>query len=115
MKRGEGQIIVPHKYQIDALEGTDPNANLLYVNVSRKYVAIGSKGLKYFAPSELEETEEKEAVNKWGKFREVDKVMAYLCYDQKTHKNEDGTEKEYTVCYEDRFLGILETEVWRFH
>ena len=55
-------------------------------------------------------------VNRWGKkFRDVDKVMAYLCYDQKVHKHEDGQTKNYTVCYEDRFMGILETEVWRFH
>ena len=41
--------------------------------------------------------------------------MAYLVYDQKIHKNPDGTEKNYTVCYEDRFLGMIECEVWRFH
>lgn len=38
--------------------------------------------------------------------------MAFLCYDQKVHTE---NKNYYTVCYEDRFLGILETEVWRFH
>jgi len=57
-----------------------------------------------------------EVKNKWGsKFREVDKIMAWLCYDQRIFKNDQGETKEYTVCYEDRFLGLLETEVWRFH
>lgn len=55
-------------------------------------------------------------MNKWRtKFKEVDKIMAYLCHDQKIHKNQDGSVKEYTVCYEDRFLGMVECEVWRFH
>jgi hypothetical protein len=39
----------------------DANSNMLYIDVSRKYVAIGTKGLKYFVLSELEEPEAKEA------------------------------------------------------
>eukprot|EP00356_Strombidium_inclinatum_P008183 CAMPEP_0170487770 /NCGR_PEP_ID=MMETSP0208-20121228/6505_1 /TAXON_ID=197538 /ORGANISM="Strombidium inclinatum, Strain S3" /LENGTH=100 /DNA_ID=CAMNT_0010762157 /DNA_START=2355 /DNA_END=2653 /DNA_ORIENTATION=- len=54
--------------------------------------------------------------NKWGtKFKDVDKLMAWLCYDQKVRNQTTGEDKVYTVCYEDRFLGLLETEVWRFH
>ena len=55
--------------------------------------------------------------NKWDqkKFKDVQKTMAFLCYDQKMHKNPDGSDKVYTVCYEDRFMGIIETDVWRFH
>ena len=40
--------------------------------------------------------------------------MAYLCHDQKINKNTDGSTKIYTVCYEDQYLGVVETEVWRF-
>ena len=42
--------------------------------------------------------------------------MGYLCYDAKVHPTtKEGAAKNYTVCYEDRFHGIVETEVWRFH
>ena len=56
-------------------------------------------------------------MNKWGtKFIDVDKIMAYLCYDRQVYPlNADGSEKNYTVVYEDRFMGNIETEVWRFH
>ena len=61
-------------------------------------------------------TGEEKVKNKWGtKFRDVDKIMAYLCYDQKVHSSSNGQQKNYTVCYEDRFSGMVETEVWRFH
>jgi uncharacterized protein (UPF0248 family) len=117
LKRGETQVVVPHRYQIDSLQGMDAISNILYVNVSRKFVPVGKQGAQYLAPADEQHEEvSTERVNRWGaKFKEVDKLMAYLCYDQKTHKNPDGSMKDYTVCYEDRFLGIIECEVWRFH
>ena len=56
-------------------------------------------------------------VNTWSqkKFTDVYKLMSFLCYEQNIYKNSDGSTKNYTVCYEDRFMGTLETEVWRFH
>ena len=115
-KRGQTQVIVPFKFQIESLLGMDGFMSTLYVNVSRRFVAIGKVGAKYFVPStSLQNEGEAAKQNKWGKFKEVDKIMAFLCYDQTIHLNENGSHKDYTVCYEDRFLGLIETEVWRFH
>lgn len=64
----------------------------------------------------IQSEKEEQQKNKWGtKFKDVDKLMAWLIYDSKIYKNKEGFTKNYTVCYEDRFLGLVETEVWRFH
>ena len=89
----------------------------LYLNVTRKHIPIGSKHEAFITQNINLESQEKEEVNKWRvNFKEVTKAMAYLCYDAKVHpKTTDGKIKNYTVCYEDRFHGVVETEVWRFH
>jgi len=118
--------IIPSKYQVESLRMVDFNRHLI-LNVSRKFVPIGPKSNQYFVAVNDEDCDEgsdatggpnkvKGKVNRWGtKFKDVTKTMAWLCYDRKIHKNEDGTQKIYTVCYEDRFMGILETELWRFY
>ena len=95
----------------------DSNSVDLFLNISRKFVPIGSK---YLAPlpddNDSTELSESSEVNKWGtKFKDIDRIMAWLCYDSKVHKDENGAMKNYKVAYEDRFYGIVETEVWRFH
>lgn len=122
-KRGD-QTIIPHKFQIESLHTVDHKYYLI-LNVSRKFVPIGTKHNKYFVALDDQDDDSVESgrpnkvggqVNKWGKkFRDVERAMAYLCYDRKIFQNEDGSQKEYTVVYEDRFMGNLETEVWRFH
>lgn len=103
--------IISNKYQVDSIYLADNNFPFVRLNVSRKFTLQHG----YFVPA-VDENQIEEAVkNRWGKFREVDKLMAWICYDQKIFKNESGNTKEYTVCYEDRFIGLLETEVWRFH
>lgn len=86
--------------------------------MSRKFRPVCTSDGKYFIPY-YEEDNERFSVNenKWEnrKFKDVSRIMAFLVHDQKTYKNPDGSDKEYTVCYIDRFMGILETEVWRFH
>ena len=39
--------------------------------------------------------------------------MAFLVHDEKVSRQQ-GIPKIYTVCYEDRSLGVVETELWRF-
>lgn len=136
-KRGTGQTIIPNKYCVDSFERVGARSRMLYLNCTRKFVPIGTPYKRYFAPMEDSDEDKKsssskvidgpseksklsdektDAQNKWGtKFRDVDKIMAWLCYEQKIYKKKDGKPKNYTVCYEDRFLGIVETEVWRFH
>lgn len=112
-KRGD-QTCIPSKYQIDSIMLMDQNSLNLFLNVSRKFVPIGSK---YLAPALDDDTVEQKTheKNKWGtKFRDVDRVMAWLCFDAKVNKDE-GEMKDYRVVYEDRFHGVVETEVWRFH
>ena len=107
---------LPNKFAIDSLLQLDPSSLNLYLNVSRKFIPIGTFKKYFVMAAEDHKEVDKKIVNKWGqKFREVDKVMAWLCYDMEIYKNEDGSKKNYTVCYMDRFLGIIETEVWRFH
>lgn len=53
-----------------------------------------------------------ENANRWSsKFRDINKTMAWIIYRQRV----ENCQKQYTVCYVDRFLGIVETEVWRYH
>ena len=72
----------------------DQNSLNLFLNVSRKFVPIGSK---YLAPIPDDNTDHADKeVNKWGKkFKDVDKVMAWLCYDAKVHPKKDGVTKDY--------------------
>ena len=83
----------------------------LYLEVSRKFTA---KKDGRFVPAQPADTTDPSAEekNRWGnRFMDVDKLMASICYQLKNEKKDSV----YTVCYEDRFLGIVETEVWRFH
>ena len=91
-KRGQGQTIIPHKFTVESI---DSISSFLTLNVSRKFVPIGTPYKRYFVAADAgidldgaEETKASEKdgagerVNTWGtKFREVDKLMAYLCYD----------------------------------
>jgi uncharacterized protein (UPF0248 family) len=45
-----------------------------------------------------------------SKFKGGDKVIKRLVYQASIQ-----TDKKYTVCYEDRYLGIVESEVTRFY
>lgn len=85
--------------------------------MSRKFRPVGPDNNLYFAPEVDDFEEAKKVENKWSQKRFVDvyKLMSFLCFEQNIYKNSDGSTKNYTVCYEDRFLGIIETEVWRFH
>ena len=110
--------MVPNKYSIESLELIDSKSLNLIINISRKFRAVGTSYKHYFIPySEEDDATMTFNENKWDqkKFKDVQKTMAFLCYDQKMHKNPDGSDKVYTVCYEDRFMGIIETDVWRFH
>lgn len=116
-KREQTDQVIPSSIQVDSLEGMDWNTLKLYVNVSQKFVPVGRPTQPHsFVPAiGNAASEAQKKTNKWGtKFKEVDKLMASLIYDQKITKSDDGSQKVYTVCYEDRFLGLLETEVWRF-
>jgi hypothetical protein len=100
--------IISNKYSVDSIELVDNNMAYLSLNISRKFI-LSKEG--YLVPEIDEFCSSEQVKNKWGsKFREVDKIMAWLCYDQNCYKNDQGITKEYTVCYEDRFLGLLETE-----
>jgi len=115
-KRGESTV-VPNRFVVESLDCVDINSSCLHLNVSRKFKTVGEDKNQYFAP-EIDDVEDKKEVqNKWSQKRFVDvyKLMSWLCFEQNIYKNEDGSFKNYTVCYEDRFLGVLETEVWRFH
>lgn len=116
-KRDE-QTIIPHRFVIESIDTIDSKSRSLVISVSRKFRPVCTSDGKYFIPH-YEEDNERFSVNenKWDnkKFKDVSRIMAFLVHDQKTYKNPDGSDKEYTVCYLDRFMGILETEVWRFH
>lgn len=91
-KRGD-QTCIPFKFKVDSILLPDQKSLNLYLNVSRKFIPIGTKfnETKYFVPSVDDDENVTETKNKWGtKFRDVDKVMAWLCYDQKVHQNEQG-------------------------
>jgi hypothetical protein len=106
------RVIISNKFQVDSVSSVDQHFPYIRLNVSRRFTLTNG----YFVPEVDHLAAASEVKNKWGsKFREVDKIMAWLCYDQKVFKNDEGETKEYTVCYLDRFLGLLETEVWRFH
>ena len=103
------QPIIPGKLSIESFLTVDEN---LYLNVSRKFKKTEGD---YYVPdmSEFDDVQIESKVNKWGtKFKEVERIMAFLCYDLKVHADQN---KVYTVCYKDRFKGIMETEAWRFH
>ena len=92
LKRGEGQTVVPSRFVVDSIHGYDHNTLSILLNVSRKFVPIGSRG--YLAPSENDDSMIADGTppNKWGrKFKDVDKLMAFLCYEMNIHKNKDGT------------------------
>uniref|UniRef100_A0A7S3CVF1 MJ1316 RNA cyclic group end recognition domain-containing protein n=1 Tax=Strombidium rassoulzadegani TaxID=1082188 RepID=A0A7S3CVF1_9SPIT len=137
--RGGNQTIVSNQLLVESICLVDALTLTIFITASRKFIATGPSYNRYFAPAQEEALISKPSdlmgspeeggqhnkvivsedgssvVNKWGKFKDVDKVMAFLCYDMKVHKGSQKNEKVYTVCYLDRFLGTLETEVWRFH
>lgn len=70
--------IISNKYQVDSIEAVDQNSPYIKLNVSRRFSLLNG----YFVPEIDHEASTSEIKNKWGtKFREVDKIMAWLCYD----------------------------------
>ena len=89
-KRGDNTI-VPARFSLESLYLIDVRSMTLILNVSRKFVPVGTSYKHYFIPQEdVEDTNSLNTKtfnkNKWDqkKFKDVGKTMAFLCYDQKT-------------------------------
>ena len=68
----------------------DPKTKCMIIGVSRKFRPVCANNRQYFIPYfEDDDAKYKSTENKWSekKFKDVGKLMAFLIYDAKTHKN----------------------------